>query len=114
MGSGGSEVSGKGGLRGEAVWKVVLGGCFATCVPEKRPYPTDLSDAEWNHIAPHLPSPKRFGPPRSYDLREILNAVYYLPKTGCQWRLMSPEGYLVLPHRWVVERKLSPTISKGG
>jgi putative transposase len=54
----------------------------------RNPYPTDLSDAEWRYIEPHLPSPKGFGRPRTHDLREILNAVFYLLKTGCQWRLL--------------------------
>lgn len=74
--------------RGEAVWKVVLGGYFATLARMRRPYPTDLSDAEWNHIAPHLPAPEGHGRPRTHDLREILNAVFYVLKSGCQWRLL--------------------------
>ena len=53
----------------------------------RKPCPTDLSDAEWNYIEPHLPAPKAHGRPRTYDLREILNAVFYLLKSGCQWRL---------------------------
>jgi putative transposase len=54
----------------------------------RKPYPTDLSDAEWNYIQPHLPAPKGHGRPRIHDLREILNAVFYLLKSGCQWRLL--------------------------
>jgi putative transposase len=54
----------------------------------RKTYPTDLSDAEWKYIEPHLPSPEGFGRPRTHDLREILNAVFYLLKTGCQWRLL--------------------------
>ena len=56
----------------EAVWKVVLGGYFATLARMRRPYPTDLSDAEWNHIEPHLPAPNGCGRPRAHSLREIL------------------------------------------
>jgi hypothetical protein len=48
----------------------------------------DLSDAEWNYIEPHLPAPKGHGRPRIHDLREILNAIFYLLKSGCQWRLL--------------------------
>jgi hypothetical protein len=44
---------------------VVLGGYFATLARMRRPYPTDLSDAEWNHIAPHLPAPEGHGRPRA-------------------------------------------------
>src|SRR4029434_5910916 len=53
----------------------------------RKRYPTDLSDAEWNYIQPHLPAPEGFGRPRTHDLREILNAVFYLLKSGCPWRL---------------------------
>src|SRR5918994_7235448 len=54
----------------------------------RKRYPTDLSDDEWNHIEPHMPAPTGHGRPRSHDLREILNAVFYLLKSGCQWRLL--------------------------
>jgi putative transposase len=54
----------------------------------RKPYPTDLSDAEWNYIEPHLPLPKGHGRPRLHDLREILNAIFYVLKSGCQWRLL--------------------------
>jgi putative transposase len=54
----------------------------------RKRYPTDLSDAEWNYIEPHLPTPKGYGRPRTHDLREILNAVFYLLRSGCQWRLL--------------------------
>src|SRR5829696_8697527 len=54
----------------------------------RKPYPTDLSDAEWNYIEPHLPDPKGHGRPRTHSLREILNAVFYLLSSGCQWRLL--------------------------
>jgi putative transposase len=54
----------------------------------RKPYPTDLSDAEWNYIQPHLPAPKGHGRPRTHDLREILDAVFYVLKSGCQWRLL--------------------------
>ena len=55
----------------------------------RKPYPTELSEAEWNHIEPHLPAPKGYGRPRTHDLREILNAVFYVLKSGCQqWRLL--------------------------
>jgi Putative transposase of IS4/5 family (DUF4096) len=67
---------------------VVLGEYFATLARMRRPYPTDLSDAEWNHIEPHMPAPNGHGRPRAHSLREILNAIFYLLKTGCQWRLL--------------------------
>src|SRR5215211_2625305 len=54
----------------------------------RRTYPTDLSDAEWNYVEPHMPAPKGHGRPRTHDLREILEVVFYLLKSGCQWRLL--------------------------
>jgi len=54
----------------------------------RKPYPTDLSDAEWKYIESHLPKPKGHGQPRTHDLREILDAVFYVLKSGCQWRLL--------------------------
>jgi putative transposase len=54
----------------------------------RKRYPTYLSDAEWNYLEPHMPTPKGFGRPRVHDLSEILNAVFYLLKSGCQWRLL--------------------------
>ena len=57
----------------------------------RRPYPTDLSDAEWNYIEPHLPAPKRHGRPRIHSPREILNAIFYLLRSGCQWRMLPHE-----------------------
>jgi putative transposase len=54
----------------------------------RKPYPTDLSDAEWNYIEPHMPPPNGHGRPRIHDLREILDAVFYVLKSGCQWRLL--------------------------
>ena len=54
----------------------------------RKPYPTDLSDAEWSYIEPHLPLPKEHGRPRIYSLREILDAIFYVLRSGCQWRLL--------------------------
>ena|SRR5215207_9008641 len=55
---------------------------------ESRRYPTDLSDDEWCCIGPHLPGPTRRGRPRLHGLRAILNAVFYVLKSGCPWRLL--------------------------
>ena len=51
-------------------------------------YPTDLSDAEWSCLAPHLPSPKTGGRPRIHSPRAILDAIFYVLKSGCPWRLL--------------------------
>src|SRR5215211_3050726 len=51
-------------------------------------YPTDLSDAEWSWVEPHIPTPKAPGRPRAHTLREILNAIFYIVRSGCAWRLL--------------------------
>ncbi len=48
-------------------------------------YPSDLTDAEWALVAPLIRPAKRGGRRRSVDVREVLNAVFYLLSTGCQW-----------------------------
>jgi putative transposase len=55
---------------------------------ESRRYPTDLSDDEWRCIGPHLPEPTGRGRPRLHGLRAILDAVFYVLKSGCPWRLL--------------------------
>ena len=48
-------------------------------------YPSDLTDAEWALVEPLLPPARRGGRPREVNMREVLNAVFYLLSTGCQW-----------------------------
>jgi putative transposase len=54
----------------------------------RRAYQSDLSDAEWAMIEPHLPVPKAPGRPKLHSLREILDAVFYVVRGGCAWRLL--------------------------
>ena len=54
----------------------------------RKPYSTDLSDAEWSCLEPHLPAPEATGRPRIYPLREILNSIFYVVRSGCSWRLV--------------------------
>lgn len=49
-------------------------------------YTTDLTDTEWNLIAYCFPKPAATGRPRKHAYRELLNAIFYLLRTGCQWR----------------------------
>ena len=49
-------------------------------------YPSDLTDAEWAHIAPLIPPAKRGGRRRRVDLRQVVNGIMYVLSTGCQWR----------------------------
>jgi putative transposase len=56
---------------------------------EREPYPSDLNDEEWALIAPLLPAPsKEAGRPREIPLRELLDAMLYVLRTGCQWRAL--------------------------
>ena len=49
-------------------------------------YASDLSDREWKLIEYCLPKPSKRGRPREHSYRELLNAICYLLRTGCQWR----------------------------
>ena len=51
-------------------------------------YPSDLSDAEWMLVAPMIPPARRGGRRRSVNVREVLNAIFYVLSTGCQWKAM--------------------------
>lgn len=54
----------------------------------RQTYPTDLSDQEWILLQPFVAAPASRGRPRTLDLREILNAIFYLLKAGCAWRML--------------------------
>ena len=56
--------------------------------PRRRAYPSDLSAAEWALIEPLLPTGKTRGQPRIHPLHEIVNAIRYVQRTGCQWRAL--------------------------
>ena len=49
-------------------------------------YPSDLTDAQWALVAPHIPVAKSGGRPRTTYVRAVLDAIIYLLRTGCQWR----------------------------
>jgi transposase len=51
-------------------------------------YPSDLTDAEWVLIAPLIPPAKRGGRKRAVDVREVVNGIFYVLATGCQWRAL--------------------------
>jgi putative transposase len=57
-------------------------------------YTTDLTDEEWQMLAPLLPPEKTGGRPRKYPMREVLNGIQYVLRAGCAWRLMPHD----LPH----------------
>ena len=58
-----------------------------------RGYPSDLTDAEWRLLEPLLDAePAHPGRPRSVARREVVDAIFYVLRTGCQWRYL-PEGF---------------------
>src|SRR5206468_9313702 len=63
-------------------------------------YASDATDEEWKVIAPHLPPPADCGRARETDLREVVNALFYIAQTGCQWRLLPKD----LPPYTTVQR----------
>ncbi len=64
--------------------------------PARRPYPSDLTDAQWMIVEPLLPPAPGGGRPRTIDLREVVDAILYVDKTGRPWRALPhdfpPEG----------------------
>ncbi len=53
----------------------------------RKPYPSDLTDAQWSIIEPLIPT-KKTGRPRQVDMREVLNAIFYIDRAGCQWDML--------------------------
>ena len=54
----------------------------------RKPYPSDLTDAQWQELAPLLPAAKPGGRPRTVDMREVINAILYVLRSGCTWRMV--------------------------
>lgn len=63
-------------------------GRMADIEKKTKRYPTDLTDEEWDRIGPFLPAPARKGRRASVDLREVLNAIRYIARAGCGWRML--------------------------
>ena len=67
-------------------------------------YPSDLTEKEWAILEPLIPPAKPGGHPRTTDIREVINAILYLDRTGSQWRALPHEfprlyhGVELLPH----------------
>ncbi len=59
--------------------------------PVRRAYPSDLTDAQWAVLAPLLPQPQGAGRRPGSARREIVTALLYLERTGCQWRALPHE-----------------------
>jgi len=54
-------------------------------------YPTDLTDEQWGAMSSLIPPAKPGGRPRSVDMRQVLNGLFYLARTGCAWRMLPKE-----------------------
>ncbi len=74
-----------------------------------RPYPSDVSDAEWEFCAPYLTLMKEDAPQRSHPLRDVFNAMRWLVRAGCTWRLMPTN----MPPWWVVQQQTQRWLRAG-
>src|SRR3954452_4031349 len=63
-------------------------------------YASDVTEAEWRMIEPRLPAPRRLGRPRKTALLAVVNALFYIARTGCQWRMLPGD----FPHYSTVQR----------
>jgi transposase len=67
-------------------------------------YPSDLTDTEWALVAPFIPPAKRGGRKRTVDVRAVLDGIFYVLATGCQWRALPKD----LPPKSTVHDYLTP------
>ncbi len=58
---------------------------------KRQPYPSDMTDEEWAILDPLVPAAKTGGRPRQYERREVVNAIRYLLRSGCSWRMLPHE-----------------------
>lgn len=69
---------------------------------QRKPYASDCSDAEWEFSAPYLTLMTEDAPQRNYELREVFNALRYLVRSGCAWRMLPHD----LPPYYAVHSQL--------
>lgn len=55
-------------------------------------YGSDLTDEEWRLLGPLLPGPRRTGRRRAWPMREVINAIFYVLRAGCPWRML-PDSF---------------------
>src|SRR5262249_48394039 len=70
-------------------------------------YPTDLTDIEWTILLPFIPAVKPGGRPRTTNMREVVNAIVYVLRSGCQWRMLPtdfPPHQTVYHYFWTWRR----------
>src|SRR5215213_9860292 len=75
----------------------------------RKTYPTDVSDEEWELVAPYLTLMDRDAPQRRHDLREVFNGLRFIIRGGLQWRLMPHD----LPPWWVVYQQTRRWLAAG-
>jgi putative transposase len=68
--------------------------------PVRKPYSTDLTDAQWTILEPLVPPCKHGGRPRTVNMREVINTILYLNRAGCQWDMLPHD---LLPKSTVYE-----------
>ncbi len=64
-------------------------------VMKRAPYPSDLTTRQWQLIEPLLPPPKPGGRAREVDLREVVNGICYMSRSGCAWRMLPHDSVFV-------------------
>ena len=72
--------------------------------PTRKSYPSDLTDAQWTILEPLIPAAKHGGRPREVEMREIVNAMFYINRSGCQWDMLPHD----LPPQELCLRLLRP------
>ena len=72
----------------------------------RKPYPSDLTDAQWEELSPLLPPNTVRGHPRTTDLREVVNGVLYVLRGGIPWRM--------IPHDLPLGARSGGTFASGG
>ncbi len=70
------------------MWTPASRGRMARIEKKTKRYPSDLTDEEWSAVEPFMPKAGATGSPRRTDLREVLNAIRYLVRSGCEWRML--------------------------
>ena len=56
-------------------------------------YPSDMTDREWTRLEPLIPPAKPGGRPRQTNMREAVNAIFYVLRTGCPWRYLPRDAF---------------------
>ncbi len=56
-------------------------------------YPSDMTHGEWARLEPLIPAAKPGGRPRTANMRQAINAILYLLRTGCPWRYLPRDGF---------------------